>query len=270
MSAPAPKPAQRDPRSISGAWSVPATRRRVLDLLDGIDWPRGKVCDVGAGSGLFSQVLCDYVRERHGLEPREHVFACDLIPSSFHYDEIECRATNPDGRLPFDDGTFDATISIEVIEHVEDQFGFFRELARVTKPGGIVVATTPNTLNMNSRLRTLLQGFPLLFDPLPRSRHDPRFLGGHIHPISPYFLAYDALRAGLVELELHSDRTKRSAVFYTALLSPLLVAGTALHRARLRRKEPDVFGENAELVRSLSSWGLLTGRTAILRGVKPV
>ena len=88
-----------------------------------------------------------------------------------------------------------------------------------------IVVTTPNTLNANSRLRSLLQGFPLLFDPLPLADGNVRHLSGHIHPISPYFLAVAALRAGLVEPRFHPDRTKTSAVIQTALLAPVLWLG---------------------------------------------
>lgn len=41
-------------------------------------------------------------------------------------------------------GSFDAAVSVEVIEHVEDDVGFVRNLARVVRPGGPVVLTTPN------------------------------------------------------------------------------------------------------------------------------
>lgn len=258
----------RDPKTIRGAWSVPATRRRVLELMDGIDWPNAKVCDVGAGSGLFSQDLCEYVRHEKGLEPRDHVFACDLFPDDFHFDEIECMGSDADGRLPFDDNTFDVTLLIEVIEHVEDQFAFFRELERITKPGGRVIVTTPNVLNMNSRFRNLFVGFPLLFGLLPLSKHDPRFLGGHINPISPYFLAYNAVRAGLEDIVVRSDRTKRSSAILAVLCYPLLWLGSFFYRRYLKRKDASVLTENDSIYSQVSGWELLTGRTTVLRAMK--
>ena len=251
------------------AWSVPALRRIVLELLAGLDWKNARVCDVGAGSGALARLLADYLNHEHALQPEGRIVACDADTSSFEAEGVECLPTAPDGSLPFEDGTFDATISMEVIEHVEDQFLFLRELKRVTKPGGRVIVTTPNVLNVNSRLRTLLTGFPVLFDPLPLSKTSPRFLGGHIHPISPYFMGYGAHRAGLVDLELHTDRTKRSAMFLGALLAPLFLAGRALQVRRMRRKHPDVFAENRELIQSVSGWNLLTGRTAVLSASRP-
>ena len=67
----------KDPRTMPGAWSIPATRRRVLELLEGIDWRSGRIVDVGAGSGLFSRVLCELMRNVHGLEPAR--VAIDLV-----------------------------------------------------------------------------------------------------------------------------------------------------------------------------------------------
>ncbi len=149
-------------------WSNPKTSETVFRLLDAeLDWKTARVADVGAGRGALSYRLSEFLRDEQQLEPREHVFPCDLIPASFEVETLECRQTGADGRLPFEDAHFDATISIEVIEHVEDQFAFLRELVRITKPGGLIVVTTPNTLQMGSRLRTLATGFPTLFDPLP-------------------------------------------------------------------------------------------------------
>jgi SAM-dependent methyltransferase len=245
-------------------WSSPKTSERVFELLEGLDWVNARIVDVGAGRGWFSKVLAERLRERHGVDPREHVFPCDAFPESFEVEELECLRTRPDGGLPFPDGSFDAAVSIEVIEHVEDQLAFLREIVRVVKPGGTVVVTTPNVLSMASRVRTLLWGFPELYDPLPLDDRDTRRLSGHIHPIAPYFLAHAALRAGLVEPSLHSDRTKRSSAIWTVLLSPALLAAQVFHRARLRRKRPEVLEENRGLIAAQGGWSLLTSRTTIL------
>ena len=61
--------------------------------------------------------------------------------------------------LPFRSATFDAVNLIEVIEHIEHQAQLIREIARVLKGGGVVVISTPNVLNVLSRLRFLFTGF---------------------------------------------------------------------------------------------------------------
>lgn len=47
-------------------------------------------------------------------------------------------------RLIFEDGFFDAAITIDVHEHLRDPSLLNQELARVVKPGGRVIVTTPN------------------------------------------------------------------------------------------------------------------------------
>jgi 2-polyprenyl-3-methyl-5-hydroxy-6-metoxy-1,4-benzoquinol methylase len=48
--------------------------------------------------------------------------------------------------LPFDDGAFDRAIAAEVLEHVDDDRGALRELARVVRPGGVLAVTVPRWL----------------------------------------------------------------------------------------------------------------------------
>jgi SAM-dependent methyltransferase len=46
-------------------------------------------------------------------------------------------------RLPFADGSFDRIIAAEVLEHIPDDDGAIRELARVLRPGGTMAVTVP-------------------------------------------------------------------------------------------------------------------------------
>lgn len=46
--------------------------------------------------------------------------------------------------LPLGDSTADVFISLETIEHLEDDRGFLDEVARVLKPSGVFVCSTPN------------------------------------------------------------------------------------------------------------------------------
>ena len=48
--------------------------------------------------------------------------------------------------LPFRTASFDAVDLVEVIEHIENQPQLIRELARVLKPGGVALISTPNML----------------------------------------------------------------------------------------------------------------------------
>ena len=47
-------------------------------------------------------------------------------------------------RSQLPDSEFDCVVSIEVLEHVEDDASFVREVSRVLKPGGVFLMTTPN------------------------------------------------------------------------------------------------------------------------------
>ena len=56
-----------------------------------------------------------------------------------------CLAVDANKDLPFEDERFDLIWSSEVIEHLEDPVHALAELRHVTKPGGELILTTPNS-----------------------------------------------------------------------------------------------------------------------------
>ncbi len=54
--------------------------------------------------------------------------------------------------LPLVTGSADVTVSLQVLEHIWTPGDFVRELARVTRPGGVVVLSTPNRVTFSPGL----------------------------------------------------------------------------------------------------------------------
>ena len=227
-----------------------------------------RVVDVGAGEGYFSKMVGDRVQAELERAPESMLAACDLFPEFFRYSGIRCDPINADGSLPYADESFDVACSLEVIEHIKDQFAFARELHRVVKPGGIAIVSTPNVLNLNSRVRYLHSGFTVLFDPLLISSDDPRHTAGHINPVPYYYLAYQLRRAGFRAVTAHYDRFKTSARALLALWGPFIGIAHALFRRRLETKKADVVAENAGVLRDMNSAAMLTSRSVIAVATK--
>src|SRR5262249_21261089 len=57
-------------------------------------------------------------------------------------------------RLPFDTASFDVILGLELIEHIDSVPLFAQEIARVLKPGGIAIMSTP------PRVRSFFDGEP--------------------------------------------------------------------------------------------------------------
>jgi SAM-dependent methyltransferase len=250
----------------------PISHQSTNDKVFGLVLPhlRGgaRVVDVGAGEGYFSKMIGDRVSAEFGKPPASMLAACDLFPEFFRYDGVRCDPINPDGTLPYADATFDVVCSLEVIEHIKDQFAFTRELWRIAKPGGIAIVSTPNVLNLNSRVRYLHSGFTVLFDPLLISSDDPRHTAGHINPVPYYYLAYQLRRAGFRSVAVHYDRFKSSARGLLALWGPFIGIANALFRQKLASRKPDVTAENETILRELNSVGMLTSRSVIAVATK--
>jgi ubiquinone/menaquinone biosynthesis C-methylase UbiE len=240
-----------------------STNDKVMGLVAPLLRAGVRVADIGAGEGFFSQLLGEEIQTRLGLPPAEIVTACDIFPEYFRYSAVRCEKIAADGRLPYDDESIDVACSLEVVEHVEDQFAFARELYRVLKPGGVAIVSTPNILNANSRWRFLHSGFAVLFDPLLLSSADPVHTSGHINPVSYYYLAYQLRRAGFSETSVAYDRFKNSARFLVVFCGALIWIGNPLLRGRLESRKREVVLENAPILKDMWSYEMLISRSVI-------
>lgn len=112
--------------------------RLALALIDfaGIE-AGGRTLDVGCGPGALTAALAERFGESRvvGADPSEpFVEACrSRMPA------VEA-VVAPAEDLPFDDGSFDATLSQLVVNFMNDPAAGVREMRRVTRAGGVVAS----------------------------------------------------------------------------------------------------------------------------------
>lgn len=218
--------------------------------------------DIGSGTGALIRLI----RDAH---PGVQTFACDYIGSlmTVENQKVEIANLNED-TLPYESGRFDLVTCTEVIEHLENYRKLVREVFRVTKPGGAAIFTTPNVLNLQSRLRFFHFGFWNLFGPLPVGRAESYSAVGHITPVSYFYLAHALAEAGFSVRRLEFDKAQRSAIAKLWLFWPFIAFFGFLARRREVRRYRTVDQTNIDIVHSINSLPMLLGRTIIVLAIR--
>lgn len=108
---------------------------------------RGRlVLDLGAGGGSVAAALDDEGFSVVAIDPS----VLSLQAGQAHTARSEVRFVGGTGeRLPFSDGSFDAVVCLEVLEHVDDAGAVVAEASRVLRPGGVFVFSGPNRSVIN-------------------------------------------------------------------------------------------------------------------------
>ncbi len=171
--------------------------------------PGDRVLDVGAGFG-------------------RHVFECarrgaDVVALDYAEDEVvQTRATlgamvdtgeidlerfkgvlrGDATRLPFADSSFDAVITSEVLEHIQDDVAAIAEMVRVLRPGGMFAATVPAWLP--EKINWMLSD----------EYHAPKSAGGHVRIYSATELKAKLVAAGLEPLGRHRAHALHSPYWW--------------------------------------------------------
>lgn len=100
----------------------------------------GRVLDAGCGVGYGAELLSQAgASEVVGVDNSEAAIELARNASdNVSYQVGDVR------RLAFDDGAFDLVVCFEVIEHVDEPLLVLDELARVLRPGGMLLVSSPN------------------------------------------------------------------------------------------------------------------------------
>ena len=166
----------------------------------------GMLADVGCGGGHLWRTLAPSFSRCIGLDAIRYADlpeAVEFIPADL--DRVP---------LPLPAQSADVVVAVEVVEHLENPRAFCRELARIAKPGGWVVVTTPNQLNLLSLLTLVLKGRFAAFQDVSYPAHITALLEVDLRRI--------AAECALEELEVRytsQGRVPGTGIHYPARVS---------------------------------------------------
>lgn len=104
-----------------------------------------QVFDCGCGDGFHTSILKRY---------SDYVIGGDFDNRTDPKNGVNFRKIeeNEYGR----ENEFDVVTSFDVIEHVQDDLKFVRELVKITRPGGLIIIGTPNRKRLSHKIRALM------------------------------------------------------------------------------------------------------------------
>jgi SAM-dependent methyltransferase len=126
------------------------TAERYRRVIDSAALHEGdKVLDYGCGDGALLGMLHRRAGSRgydlHGFDP--NALGAELAVAALEANGV--RATIHGSLAAIPDAHFDRVVCTEVIEHASEPEALLRDIARVLKPGGRLVVTTPIRLTEN-------------------------------------------------------------------------------------------------------------------------
>jgi SAM-dependent methyltransferase len=228
----------------------------------------GLILDLPAGDGVNCRNL---------LSAGFSVRGADLFPERYHVEGATCDSVDITQPLPYEDGSFDGVLHSEGIEHISDQVSVLHELARVLKPGGALIVTTPNLLHLEGRLAFLLTGHrhprralvaeSSAYRGGPPSTEDERTYFGHVFLINYFQLRFYLTHVGLEVVDVDTTRYSWKSVLLAPLLwLPVYLSTRRLVRRETRRGFPEL---RRALLREVLSPPVLFGRKLIMVARKP-
>jgi SAM-dependent methyltransferase len=112
------------------------------------------VLEAGSGEGYGADLIAGVARHVIGLDYDDSAVAHVRA----RYPRVDMRQGNL-AELPLDDDTVDVVVNFQVIEHLWDQGQFVDECARVLRPSGVLLMSTPNRITFSPGRDTPINPF---------------------------------------------------------------------------------------------------------------
>ncbi len=230
----------------------------------------GSILDLPAGKGENARGLA-----AGGFEVR----GADLFPDSASGQGFPVDKVDLSEPLPYEDGRFDGVLFSEGIEHLDAQIGALGELARILKPGGVLMVTTPNVLHLEGRLWQLLTGHAYRNRSMvvetagywggkaPGRAGTASTYFGHVFLINAFQLRFYLTHVGLEVVEVDTTRYSWRSLLLAPVLYPFVWWATRRILANERSRIP--LDLQRQLRREILSPALLFGRKLIMVARKP-
>lgn len=203
------------------------------------------------------------------MKPGQSLFACDIAGGAFQAEGATFHEFDANNGMPYESGTFDGVAAIEVFEHTRAPYDVIADVYRILKPGGVLIFSVPNPGHALSRVKFLFSGHFHMFPSPSILPENGGRISGHIAALPYQYWNYGLRRAGFRNIELYSDRSKRSASIIATMLWPFTRLATRKHVNRIARKEPKLYEETHDVARTANSWNALTSRSLIIVASKP-
>lgn len=114
---------------------------------------QGEALDFGAGRGNLSRIMLD-AGLFSGITAIDLMPPDEDLPKSIRW--LTQDLNEPIAALP--DGSFDVIMASEVIEHLENPRAIAREWFRLLRPGGTLLASTPNNESWRALIHLTVRG----------------------------------------------------------------------------------------------------------------
>lgn len=115
--------------------------KRVDMIVDLIECEKGRVLDIGFGSGILYYQLKERFSDLNGIDLRNDI---DLVKTSLEKDNIKANLIKSDlFNLPYKDASFECIVSMSVLEHIINLESAVKEINRVLKEGGKFICGFP-------------------------------------------------------------------------------------------------------------------------------
>jgi SAM-dependent methyltransferase len=132
-------------RRLIRLWFKPRERERAGFFRMYLPWqPGGRLLDVGCGAGNELSLMKALGWKAEGLDPDQAaVVAANRAGMQVAHGDLLS--------VSYPDASFDAVSMSHVVEHLSEPLLHFREALRILKPGGRLVAITPNAGSLGHR-----------------------------------------------------------------------------------------------------------------------